>query len=105
MNDNDNGTIEVITRSMEDESRSTGVRLVSQVLDVGELRDHFHNFMQQLQSIVAIGDQNPGLFQLHEIQFSAEITGNGDFKLLGTGVGVEAKSSITFVLQRQTSDK
>jgi hypothetical protein len=41
-----------------------------------------------------------GAFRLAEIQFSAEIGADGDFKLLGTGVGVSAKSGITFVLRR-----
>src|SRR3712207_2621384 len=93
-------TIEVVTRQDQDESRSDRVRLISKTLDVTELREHFRSFMQQLQSIVAIGEESGSAFRLTEIQFSAEITGSGEFKLLGTGVGVEASSAITFVLQR-----
>ncbi len=105
MNENAVGQIVVVTRQDTDESRSDRVRLVTKVLDVAELREHFESFMQQLQSIIAIGDEEVGPFRLNEIQFSAEITGNGEFKLLGTGVGVEASSAITFVLQRQQANE
>ena len=42
-----------------------------------------------------------GDFELDQVQFTAEITADGDFKLLGTGVGIEAKSGVTFTLRRR----
>ena len=42
-----------------------------------------------------------GAFELSEIQFSAELSAEGEFKLLGTGIGVAAGSALTFVLSRK----
>ena len=39
-------------------------------------------------------------FKLKTIQFSAEITAKGEFKLLGTGGGMEAKSAVVFTLEK-----
>ena len=72
------GYIELITRQDQDESRTDRVRLVSKTLDVSELRERFQTFMDNLQSIIAVGDKDSGPFRLHEIQFSAEICGNGE---------------------------
>lgn len=105
MNPGDEGQIELITRQDQNESRTDRVRLVSKTLDVSELRDRFEKFMNSLQSIIAVGEDEGGPFRLSEIQFSAEITGNGEFKLLGTGVGIEASSAVTFVLQRDRGDE
>ncbi|HSH77370.1 MAG TPA: hypothetical protein VLA19_02420 [Herpetosiphonaceae bacterium] len=104
MSSNPAGKIKIVTWQDQetDESRSNRTRLVTKALDVGVLREHFQSFMQQLQSIIAINDEHVGPFRLNEIQFSAEITGNGEFRLLGTGVSVEASSAITFVLQRES---
>ena len=105
MNQNGEGQIEIITRRDQDESRTDRVRLVSRVVDVSELREQYKKFMSNLQSIIDVSEGDVGPFQLNEIQFNAEITGNGEFKLLGTGVGVEAKSAVTFVLQRGHADQ
>jgi hypothetical protein len=101
MNSEPINQIEVITRADEDESRSDKVRLVSQALDVAELREQFKKFMNNLQSIIDTSDTGTTPFHLAEIEFSAEITGSGDFKLLGTGIGVEASTAVKFVLQRR----
>ncbi len=99
-------TIEVITREEEDGSRSLDrIELVSSTIEVSKLRERFKEFMSSLQSIIEVHAPTDSPFQLNEIQFSAEITANGDFKLLGTGVGVEAKSAVTFVLQRKSAEK
>lgn len=93
-------TLELITRADENFSRGDRLALISQTVDVGVLRDRFDDFMAKLQSIVRSDEQRAGAFRLAEIQFSAEIGADGEFKLLGTGVGVSAKSGITFVLRR-----
>jgi len=101
--------IEVITREDEDEVMgSRGLRaaeLVTSTLDVDTLRDKFKQFMSSLQSIIDVHEAGVGPFQLNEIQFNAEITARGEFKLLGTGIGVEGSGAVTFVLQRETSEK
>jgi hypothetical protein len=93
-------TLQLITRADENFSRGDRLALINQTLDVGVLRDRFEDFMAKLQSIVRSDEQRAGAFRLAEIQFSAEIGADGEFKLLGTGVGVSAKSGITFVLRR-----
>ncbi len=103
------GKIEVITREDEDEmlgSRGlSAAELVTNALDVDVLRDKFKQFMSSLQSIIDVHEAGAGPFQLNEIQFNAEITAKGEFKLLGTGIGVEGSGAVTFVLQRKTSEK
>jgi hypothetical protein len=96
----DENTIELVARP-SDESRGDRLILVNRAVKVDLLRERFDDFMNKLQSIVHSADKQPGEFHLAEIQFSAEITANGDFKLMGTGVGVEAKSGVTFILKRQ----
>lgn len=105
MSTNISETIDVITREEEHRSRSDRLELVSNSIEVSKLRERFKEFMSSLQSIIDVHTPNDSSFQLNEIQFSAEITANGDFKLLGTGVGVEAKSAVTFVLQRKSAEK
>jgi len=40
-------------------------------------------------------------FVLDEIAFSEEIGADGEFKLVGTGVGFSANNRVTFILRRQ----
>jgi hypothetical protein len=101
--DRDEQQIEIITREAEDYSRSRGDRLelVSEKLNISVLRDRFKSFIASLQSMIDIDKPKDLPFELDEVQFSAEISANGEFKLIGTGVGVEASSAVTFVLKRK----
>lgn len=102
MSTNNSTTIEVITREDEDSGSSRGrLDIVNKALDLDQLRERFGDFMSKLQAIVEIGTQTASEFQLDEIEFSAELTANGEFKLLGTGIGVEGSSAIKFVLKRK----
>lgn len=76
---------------------------VTDKITVGELNAKFGEFMRSLQAAFDVGDlqTSAGQFHLDEIQFSAELSAEGDFKLLGTGVGVSATAGLTFVLKRQ----
>jgi len=94
-------TLEIVTRPSDDVSRGDRLILISKALNVDLLRERFDDFMAKLQSIVHTDDEHSGAFKLDEIHFSAEITADGEFKLMGTGVGVEAKSGVTFVLKRR----
>ena len=67
-----------------------------------DLSGKFVEFMQSLETAFAVPELRTaaGAFELTEIQFSAELSASGDFKLLGTGVGVAANTALTFVLSR-----
>lgn len=102
MSTNNSATIEVIVREDEDSNTSRGTaEIVSKAIDLDHLRGRFSDFMSKLQTIVEIGTTAASAFQLEEVEFSAELTANGEFKLFGTGVGIEASSAIKFVLRRR----
>ena len=101
-------TIEVVTR--EDEHVSRGSRhlgdkidLVTSTIDTDKLKENFTRFVSDLQSIVDAKMDQASSFQLDQVIFSAEISASGEFKLLGTGIGIQGSSSITFILQRKES--
>lgn len=54
--------------------------------------------------MVAVEQTRVGDFVLEEIAFSAEIGINGEFKLLGTGVGASATSCVTFTLRLKVDE-
>jgi hypothetical protein len=101
-------SIQIVTREDENASRGSRsfvgdkVELVTNTFDLDKLKQNFTKFVSGLQSMIdaaEVDEESP--FQLQEIHFSAEISASGEFKLLGTGVGVEGSSMITFVLQRR----
>ncbi len=81
-------------------SATRGVRdIVEREIDVTQVRASFEQFLQSLKEIIDVGVPQVGAFKLDEVTFSAEITANGDFKLLGAGVGFEAKGGVIFTLR------
>jgi hypothetical protein len=104
---NDNATITFV--GVEETATSRGgseLNRVTEKISVDALRDKFTQFMQSLEAAFAVDEVQMahGVFQLSEIQFSAEMSAEGEFKLLGTGVGVAAGASLTFVLTRKESN-
>jgi len=102
--------IQVVTREDESALRVTRgfsdkIELVTSTLDVDKLKENFSRFVSGLQSIMDAKVDEASSFQLNEVHFSAEISAAGEFKLLGTGVGIQGSSMITFVLQRKESEK
>ena len=75
--------------------------IVERPVEVLKVRDNFHRFLSSLKSIVDVDVPAVGQFELDEVQFSAEISANGEFKLMGTGAGVQATSGVTFTLRRK----
>ncbi|RME63060.1 MAG: hypothetical protein D6790_05355, partial [Caldilineae bacterium] len=73
---------------------------VEKALPVETLAESFNRFMTGLGQVLAVGQTQVGGLVLDEITFSVEIGADGEFRLLGTGVGVEASSSLTFTLRR-----
>ncbi len=82
-------------------SRATKRDIVERTLDVVQVRENFSRFLEGLKAIVGVKAPSVGDFELEEIQFSAEISADGEFKLMGTGVGLEATSGVTFTLRRK----
>jgi hypothetical protein len=76
--------------------------IVEKPVETLRVRNNFHRFLQSLKSIVDVDVPAVGQFELDEVQFSAEISANGEFKLLGTGAGVQATSGVTFTLRRKS---
>jgi hypothetical protein len=82
------------------ESRSRSARdLVEKTVDPDTVRASYSSFLVALQAIADVPPPS-SRFSLEEVEFSAEITADGEFKLLGTGVGLEAKGGVKFILRR-----
>ena len=75
--------------------------IVARPAEVLQVRENFGRFLQSLKAIVDVEVPTVGQFELDEVQFSAEISANGEFKLMGTGAGLEATSGVTFTLRRK----
>jgi hypothetical protein len=100
MKDNTEHTIAVV--GYEPEGMSRGVRdIVTERISVDKLRDKLEEFLSNLQTIVDLKGEETGPFRLEEIQFTAEMTVDGEFKLVGVGVGAETKGAISLVLRRK----
>lgn len=91
------------TRSARSARGPADLKRVTEQITVGELNAKFGEFMRSLQAAFDVGglQTSAGQFHLDEIQFSAELSGEGEFRLLGAGVGVSATAGLTFVLKRQ----
>lgn len=96
-------TITIIGTEDTAYTRSDEVTRVTKKVSVVELNRRFNEFMSSLQNAFAVEglQTEAGAFELSEIEFSAELSAEGNFKLLGTGVGVTAGSTLTFVLKRK----
>ena len=75
--------------------------VIENMVSTRHVRNKFQQFMGQLQEIINVDLPVATGFELDQVQFSAEITAKGDFKLLGTGVGLETKSGVVFTLKRK----
>ena len=75
-------------------------RVVESTVSVERLNENLGRFLDTLGELLAAGRTSAGEFELEEIGFAAEIGANGEFKLLGTGVGVTGSSAVTFTWRR-----
>jgi hypothetical protein len=81
--------------------RDEGVRkVVETAISVDKLQQNFTQFLQNLRQVLTVDEGRVGDLVLDEITFSVEISADGEFKLLGTGIGAAASSSLTFTLRR-----
>ena len=89
-------------RGAEDQVR----KLVEKGIPLDKLQQNFARFLGSLQQVFSDIEQGKvGDFELDEIAFSAEIGADGEFKLVGAGVGISSTSSVTFTLHRRISEK
>ncbi len=63
-------------------------------VSVEKLETNMSEFLSLVGSLFKKAEQNSGM-QLDEVELSVEITGDGEVKLVGSGVGIEAKGAIT----------
>ena len=92
-----------IVGAVSGQSRDRKRDVVERTVDVAHVRRSFEGFLANLRDIIDVQVPSVGAFRLDEVQFTAEISANGDFKLIGTGVGVEARSGVSFTLRRTAS--
>lgn len=94
-----------IIGSSSGKSRARGKRdIIEKTMNVALVRENFAKFLDGLKSLVEVDITSAGDFELDEVQFTAEISADGEFKLIGTGVGIEASTGVTFTLRRKEKE-
>lgn len=86
--------------------RGIGSKLVSNVVhsvSVSVLKQNMESFLNQIKEILESGTERIGSFQISEIEVCAQISGEGQVALMGSGVKVEAQGGIKFTLCRLPS--
>ena len=80
-------------------------KLVEKSIPLDKLQQNFVSFLNGLQQIfLEVGQSKVGDFMLDEVSFSAEIGADGEFKLMGTGIGISSSSGVTFTLRRKPAE-
>lgn len=100
----DEGTITIVTTDGGSGRRDRGDslrRVVESTVSIDHLQASLSRFLNALSSLLQARDTSSGDFELEELAFSAEIGADGEFKLLGAGVGVSASSAITLTWRRR----
>ena len=108
MESNSSGTILVTgsaSGSTEEKrvERGIGGKLASNVINavsVSVLKKNMESFFNQIREILETGTDRIGAFQISEIEVCAQITGEGQVTLVGSGVKIEAQGGIKFTLCR-----
>ena len=83
--------------------RGIGGKLVSNVVhsvSVSVLKKNMESFFNQIREILETGTDQVGAFQVSEIEVSAQISGEGQVALMGSGAKIEAQGGIKFTLCR-----
>src|SRR5262245_48588337 len=75
-------------------------RGVESSVSLVRLQESLERFVGVLGGLLEGGRTSTGEFELEQVDFSAEIGANGEFKLLGTGVGISGSSAVTFSWRR-----
>lgn len=99
----DGGELIIVTTEPPSGRRDRGDavrRVVESSVSLESLQGNLERFVGALGDLLAAGSASAGEFELEEVGFSAEIGANGEFKLLGTGVGVSGSSAVSFTWRR-----
>jgi hypothetical protein len=92
----------VVVGTVSAGARAGGKRdVVERAVDITKIRASFERFLDGLKGVIDVKVPAVGPFELEEVSFAAELSADGEFKLLGTGVGVEAKAGVHFILRRK----
>jgi hypothetical protein len=75
-------------------------RVVESRISVDQLQSNLGRFLDAVRTMLADQPTRAGAFELEEITIGAEISANGEFKVLGSGLAVEGSSAITLTLRR-----
>jgi hypothetical protein len=81
--------------------RASKRELVERTIDVEQVRESFNRFLAGLKVLISDSVPSMGNYELDEIEFKAEVSANGEFKLLGSGVGLEATTGVSFKMKRK----
>ena len=65
-------------------------------MDVTKLKQEMKGFLQAMREILEEADQPNSKIQLHEVELSVEINGEGQVSLLGVGGKAGGKGTMTF---------
>jgi hypothetical protein len=66
---------------------------------VETLQANMSEFLDLVGSLFQKAEQKTGM-ELDEVELSVEITGNGEVKLVGSGIGIEGKGAIILKFKR-----
>lgn len=81
--------------------KDVGDRVAKSVqVSASMLKENMSEFIDLVGDIFVAAETKTGM-QLDEVEVSVEITGDGDIKLMGTGIGVEGKGAITLKFKRE----
>ncbi len=80
---------------------STVSSTVLQAIPVDTLKYNIQCFFDQLSEVLTPGADRVGNFEISEIRVDAEITGDGQVSLLGSGAKIGVHGGITLILTRK----
>jgi acetaldehyde dehydrogenase (acetylating) len=69
-------------------------------IDTDKLAAEINKFVKAFQKVVGSIETELERYHLETVSISAEVGGEGELKLLGTGVKIEGKGGITFEFKR-----
>lgn len=75
-------------------------RTVEKTIPVANVTTGFTNFLEQVQQMLTVNSPTLGEFQLEEVSFAAEVSPDGQFRLVGTGAA-EVAGGFRFTLKRK----